>query len=483
MTETNRNGDITREVRSRIARTIRDRDLITAGDLVILGLSGGPDSSCLFDVLLSLREEMGFSLRTVHVNHGLRPGVCDEEQAFVESWCRREGVPCRAIRVDCHAYAEEHGLTDEEAGRELRYAAFYAEAVLWRRDLEGSPKDGAAVKICVAQNENDQAETILQRLVRGTGTDGLAGIPYKRKGDEDTLIVRPLLDVDRKSIEDYCLERDLSPRIDQSNLEPVYTRNKIRLELLPYLRDNFNPNIEETLARMGRIAAEDKAYLAAESERALAQLTTERDDTMFGMSRGRLAGLDPAIRHRVVRLALKELGLDRDVERTHLLAADRLLTSGKSSGTTEFPAGYTLRVSYETAEFLAPGQAPMLEEPEIRVRTRTAAGFYPGKGQAVFDLDALEQALPKGESLNTMLELRTRRPGDRIRTKGGTKTIQDLFVDDKVPAHLRDRLYLVAVGSEVLWIPRLPSGPRYSASYPFGPETARVLILELDGDV
>ena len=238
MTETNRHGDITREVRSRIARTIRDRDLITAGDLVILGLSGGPDSSCLFYVLLSLREEMGFSLRTVHVNHGLRPGVCDEEQAFVESWCRREGVPCRAIRVDCHAYAEEHGLTDEEAGRELRYAAFYAEAVLWRRDLEGSPKDGAAVKICVAQNENDQAETILLNLKRGAGIRGLAGMRPKSTNPmspDGVPVVRPLLCTTRDYIEYYLRDkRHLKWVTDSTNRDTSISRNAIREQLKSY---------------------------------------------------------------------------------------------------------------------------------------------------------------------------------------------------------------------------------------------------------
>ncbi|MDD7216480.1 MAG: tRNA lysidine(34) synthetase TilS, partial [Firmicutes bacterium] len=238
-------------MKKKILKTIREHNLITEGMHIVLGLSGGPDSVCLFSVLTELAGEMNLTLHPVHINHRFRPGAAEEDQAYVEELCRSNGLSCRSFVYDCPAMAREQKLTPEEAGRKARYEAFFKVA----GEIHASGVPASKIAVAVAQNANDQCETILFRILRGTGTDGLSGIAYKRKGQGGFHVIRPLLDITRDEIEKYCADRNLNPRIDHTNSETVYTRNRIRLELIPYLADNFNSNIVETVNRLGRIAA------------------------------------------------------------------------------------------------------------------------------------------------------------------------------------------------------------------------------------
>ena len=313
---------------------IQNEELLHEGMHVIIGLSGGPDSVCLFDLLCRLADDMRLQLYPVHVNHQFRPGAAEADQAFTEALCVERGWPCRSFVYDCARIAAEKNLTSEEAGRKARYEAFgIVAAELLRRGIAAQN-----VAIAIAQNANDQAETILFRILRGTGTDGLAGIAKKRyetvrydaaevseeargqnrqrtdqlcgqaaaevneeargaytqeqaqhsanEGKETGMreelcpcddarraaepvktaiariaVVRPLLETQRAEIEQYLSERGMTACIDQTNAEPIYTRNQIRLELLPYLATRYNENIITALNRLGRIAQSDKAYL------------------------------------------------------------------------------------------------------------------------------------------------------------------------------------------------------------------------------
>jgi tRNA(Ile)-lysidine synthase len=230
---------------------------------------------CLFSVLNELKDDLGITLHAVHVNHGFRPGAADEDQKYVETLCAECGVESTSFLYDCNAIAEEHGLSSEEAGRKVRYESFLkiaAELV-----QKGIPEE--KIKIAVAHNADDQAETVLFRLLRGTGTDGLAGMAYSRM-EKNICVIRPLLDTWREDIEAYCAAQGLNTRTDHTNLQPIYTRNKIRLDLIPYLQDNFNANIMETLGRLSRIAD-----MFAETERHLTsqvQGLFEGDDPFHG---------------------------------------------------------------------------------------------------------------------------------------------------------------------------------------------------------
>lgn len=385
-----------------VRQTIRSHDLIHRGDHIVLGLSGGPDSVCLFHLLQRLAGELDLKIHPVHINHQFRPGAAERDQAYVEELCARAAEaaevaggacgkgparagacvsPCRSFVVDVNAMAEELGMTSEEAGRKARYDAFVQVAGELAGETAGGPDaelartdgldpelarpsgpDAPRVVIAVAQNANDQAETILHRVLRGTGTDGLSGIAYKRS-ERGTPVIRPLLDVPRSEIEAYCQENHLDPVIDHTNNEPIYTRNKIRLEILPLL-EQYNPNIVAGLTRLGRIAAADKECLWKEADAAYGKLRQAADSGEDGpaggcakntpagddqeapvvLDREGLAALPEAIRHRVIARAFSDVGLASDISEERLQAADAIILKKQAPKTVEFPRGHRLTV-------------------------------------------------------------------------------------------------------------------------------------------
>lgn len=342
----------------KVIRTIEEHDLIEKGQHIVLGLSGGPDSVCLFHVLMRLRERLDITVHPVHINHKLRPGEAERDQAYVEELCRRTGTGCRVFTVDCGAMAKELGMTGEEAGRIARYDAFRETAEDIASSLAENGAKGSCVKGCgakktdaksrvriaVAHNADDQAETILFRLLRGTGTDGLAGMAYRR-GDAGFEIIRPLMDVSRKEIEEYCDAEKLEPVIDHTNNEAVYSRNRIRLELIPYLEDGYNVNMKETLVRLGRIASEDRDYIWSCVEKAYAELAEKRAADAVVMDREKLAATHSAVRHRLVMRAFADIGLEKDISEERLKAADAIIGKKQAPKTVEFPRGYRLEVA------------------------------------------------------------------------------------------------------------------------------------------
>ena len=296
----------------KVQETIASHNLIKSDEHIVLGLSGGPDSVCLFHILLRLRQTLGIRLHPVHVNHGLRPGAAERDQNYVEELCREHGVSCKVIAADCRELAGAWHMTSEEAGRKLRYDAFYDEARQIAEKLVaehgGSPDDFSEhIRIAVAHNADDQAETILFRVLRGTGTDGLAGIAYERK-ERGFSVIRPILDIPRKEIEEYCREHDLSPVEDHTNHQSIYARNKIRLELLPELEKEYNENVRGALLRLGKIAASDSDYLQQCAEEALQEFLRETSSDEVVLERDGLAGIHEALRHRILLQSFARLG-------------------------------------------------------------------------------------------------------------------------------------------------------------------------------
>lgn len=378
-----------------VRQTIMSHNLIQQGDYIVLGLSGGPDSVCLFHVLMRLAAEYELTIHPVHINHKFRPGAAEQDQQYVEDLCAKAGLSCHTFVVDVNALAAERGMTSEEAGRQVRYDAFYQVAEEVAKKVEDKaaqallagvqpgcsgagaqhdPSPAPGVRIAVAQNANDQAETILHRILRGTGTDGLSGIAYKRY-ERGIPVIRPLLDVPRTEIEAYCSENGLDPVTDHTNNEPIYTRNKIRLELLPML-EKYNENIVGTLTRLGRIAAADKEYLWKETERAFEQLqltaesakakhetqTQEHEDPAqkyVTLDRAGLADLPDAIRHRVIAKAFGEIGLTSDISEERLRAADEIIKKKQAPKKVQFPRGYSLIVKQGRVLFCTPGRVAL----------------------------------------------------------------------------------------------------------------------------
>jgi tRNA(Ile)-lysidine synthase len=321
----------------KVRRTVEEHKLIDNKQHIVMGLSGGPDSVCLFHILIRLSKEYNLTIHPVHVNHKFRPGAAERDQAYVEELCMKYGLECRTFVVDCNTLAQELHMTSEEAGRKARYDAFYQVA----QEVSGGDFD--SVKIAVAQNANDQAETILFRLLRGTGTDGLAGIAYERK-ERGISVIRPILDIYRNEIEEYCAKNDLDPVIDHTNNEEIYARNKIRLDLLPYLEEKYNENMKASLVRLGRIASQDKDYIWQQVEKEYNRIAEETTERVI-MNREALSRMHLAIRHRVMLKAFERIGLDKDVSEERLKAADQIIDKKQAPKTVQFPRGYKLVVA------------------------------------------------------------------------------------------------------------------------------------------
>ena len=424
-------------MKQRVLETIKTHELLEDGTHIVLGLSGGPDSVCLFDVLLELSAVKNFQIHPVHVNHKFRPGDAERDQEYVEELCRQRGLTCRTFTVDCNALAREEGLTSEEAGRKARYDAFFETAQGITQELaqgfaqelageleqhctqEPSMPGTDKIAIAVAQNANDQAETILFRMLRGTGTDGLAGIAYKRY-ERGFAIVRPLLDVPRDEIEKYCEERNLSPRIDHTNNELIYARNKIRLELLPMLREKFNPNIIETINRLGKNAAADKDYLAQQARAAYEAALEDADgrDCTVEVTTAKLDEMHRAVRMRVYNYLLADVGMEENLTEGQLEAIEKVRISQSPSAMCDLADGFRVYKIYDRIRFCR--EAETEEGRQLRMRFISAEKYAKElKTARALDADGGETArvvgifaLPPGAEDSVCI--RKRRDGDVI---------------------------------------------------------------------
>lgn len=478
-------------LKEKIDRTVSKHEMLRQGDHVIMGISGGPDSLTMFLYFLMVARERGLYLHAVHVNHMLRGEDADNDQKFVEKLCQNTRVSLRSVRFDCAKYAKDRNMTLEEAGRKVRYESFDEEA----RRIVSEGADEGAVKIATAHNLDDQAETILLRILRGTGTDGLAGIQYMTKDEAGFWRIRPMLDISRAEIREYCEEQGLVPREDKTNEDTMYSRNRIRKELMPVL-ETYNPKIREALARLAGSAEEDRAYFRDAAEDAAARAVTEIGEGYLILSGKVLRELPGAVRKRLYVQALSELGFKEDFTYAHLSKADELLRGDSPSAKILLPHGFYITRRYEDLKFVSAEAGQQDHAPsglDVSIGTpEDAAELLKRKNgkAAAFDLKKFREKY--GDSAEERLELRTREPGDTISVRiggedsasgkqFGRKKIQDLYVDRKVPKDARDEIRYVACGSDVLFIPESPwAGLRaqYAADLSFGENTKEVLLVE-----
>ncbi len=483
----------------RIEEIIKSKDMINSGDMVIAGLSGGPDSLCMFDVLMALSKKMDFSLAAVHVNHRFRPIEAEKDQKFVEKFSEERGVPCKSFVFQCEKIAAERGISSEEAGRFARYTAFYDAA---RSYMEQDGFKGEQIKIALAHNANDQAETLMMRIIRGTGTDGLAGIEYIREGELNTRIIRPILDIYREEIEEYCNAKNLNPRIDHTNSQPIYTRNKIRLELLPKIKEEYNGNIAESLNRLGKAAKEDKEFFDAQVDDFMEDAATViQNGKVTGISVGLepLRNLHRAVRKRIIRRAFDMIGLEQGISAVHIEGAEAIIRGDKTSAVREFPKGYCVAVSYGEVRFFKNDEETLGHISREDLKKKVKISIVPNMGEiremskngskryAAFDLEKIVEKWGDN-ALEDLLKIRTRSRGDWIRPLGmkGRKKLQDIFVDEKVYRECRDKVPVVAVYDEILWIigddtsgfsTGLKRG-RVSENYRLTESTRNIVLLE-----
>ncbi len=420
--------------------------LIARGERVAVALSGGKDSVCLADLLLTLSASMRFSLSAVHVHHGIREAASRDE-AFVLDFCAARGIPLTVIHVDAPALAKREKLSLEAAARRLRYEAF-----------EGLPVD----KIALAHHQGDQAETLLMHLLRGSGTDGLSAMRPSRGP-----YIRPLLCLASFETEAYNREKGLDWVEDETNADCRFTRNRIRRELMPLL-ESFNPRAEETLSRAAELFADESDYLRAEAER-LWQADGCR------LSCKTLASLPSAAARRLVRRFLEENGGLTDIGACHI--EEVLALAGEEEGKRRsLPGDLTLQkkdgiiipciVSFSAPAF-TPHSLPIPGRCELPGGYTLQAEITAAPGrEALLSAGPLEEWIALPEEPGALC-LRLRQPGDYLRIRTGkdgalgTKKLQDYLVDAGIPAEERDKTVLLAKGREVVWV----IGHRLSDAY------------------
>ena len=490
---------MTAGLKDKILNTVNARGLLEEGHHIVTGLSGGPDSVCMFHFLNSIAGEWSLVLHAVHVNHRLRPGDAEKDQEYARKLCEEYGWDLEVDSFDCAAEAERQKISTEEAGRRRRYRALALAAERLRE--KGVPAD--RIRIAVAHHADDQAETILFRLLRGTGTDGLSGMSYKRSDPYGNLIIRPLLDCTKAEILEYCRLHGLEPRFDKTNDEPLYARNRIRLELIPYL-EQYNPKIRQALIRLSGIAGTDGDYFDKASRDALKAVRAGSGEGFVVLDGCSLRKLHKAIRTRVLKKALQALGLEEDLTYRSLEAADELLFYHSPSARVDLARGFRAVKIYDNIRLEAPGQAEdkrMTRLPGFSVRIVEKEGYRPeteadaeeprggesdgsrrGRKQAaVFDAGEMEARF--GPDFAGRIRGRCRSAGDFIAIRGGRKKLQNLFVDQKIPKDQRDRIPFAAIGKEVLFIPsHEESGfrARYSAVAAVKSQTKILLIIEYE---
>lgn len=441
--------------------------MLSPNDNVLIALSGGPDSVCLTIILDKLRDNFNLSLSAIYINHGLRPDEIDKEESSCRRLCDTLGINFYTASIDVKGYAEMKRMNLQESARELRYQVLHDYA----RRIDAN-------RIALGHNADDQVETILMRLIRGTGRKGLLGIPPVRGR-----IIRPLIEIERREIEDFLLSQ--SPRvefmIDSSNLKTDYLRNWIRIKIIPELKSQ-NPNLIETVSRSSIILSEEDAYLDMLTSKAMLRLVSKRDDESVELFLLPLESLDRPIMRRVIIKAISEIIPFKGVDFVHIEDIIKLIRDGKSGDLVTLPDGLRVIKKYSTLLISIKGRAEVQSRPlnvpeelylnEINAIIRTNLSLEldkngDGKRKAIFDLDTLK--LP--------LQVRKRREGDYfcpIGMGGKKKKLQDFFVDEKIPRDERDSIPIIVSDNDIIWV----AGYRMDERFKPTEKTKRFLIIE-----
>jgi len=441
-------------VRRRVHEALKRTGLAPGGRLVA-AVSGGPDSLSMLDALADLRNALDLRLHAAHLDHGLRGDASREDAVFVEELCRKRGIPCTVERADTEAFRQRRHLSLEQAARQVRYG-FLA------RVASGQ----GAHAIAVAHTSDDQAETVLMHVIRGSGLTGLRGmaeLTHTVFDSNEATVVRPILSVSRRDTEAYCHALGLEPRLDETNLSLKPARNRVRSELLPLL-EQYNPAVREALVRLSRSAARDAAYIESAVDEAWDRIA-RRDEAGVSLDRSAFQGLAPAIQSHLLRRAVRVVKGDlEDVEQNHVDGMARLM-AGSAGRSLDLPGGVRFSVGYDRAWIASGGceelALPPLEgEHTVQVPGQTV---LPGwrivatiseRGKVMADPAASLAAVLDYDSVGENLRVRPRKRGDRFQPKGmpQPKKLQDFMVDSRIPRSLRDRVPLVVSERGIAWV-------------------------------
>jgi tRNA(Ile)-lysidine synthase len=476
---------------SKVIDFIQRYSLIPRKELVVVGVSGGADSVCLLHVLAKWQKGLGIKLHVAHLNHQLRGAESEADAEYVSNLAGSLGIPITVDSQNVAAYRAERNCSIEEAARELRYA-FLARVA----------REVGAHRIATGHTRDDQVETILMHILRGTGITGLCGLapcsPIPSRSCQlsavgcHLLAIRPLLDITREETASYCQKHQLEPRIDSSNLSPSFFRNRLRLHLLPLLRQ-YNPSIDQALLRLADIAKEDNAFIEQQASGLWEEVARQENNAIY-LNKKQMASLPIALQRHLLRVAVTKLAGDvRDIEASHIEAARSLLNKSASKrislphglichggykelAITRLPSATASPFSVIASEARQsqfppcpfpslPGEFPLKVPGQTvlpgwnvvarivreRLTSQSSQGVlgtsertYQSNLVAHFDL----------HKTGIKLFVRQRRPGDRFQPLGmGTpKKLSEFMVDAKIPRPWRGRIPIVCSLQQIIWV-------------------------------
>lgn len=422
-------------------------------DKILVCVSGGPDSVALLYLLNSLKKEFNLKLHIAHLNHMMRKQDAEKDALFVKKIAKRLKIPITIDKKDVPAFIRQTKASPEEAARIIRYN-FFAEVA----------KKVKANKIATGHTLDDQAETVLMRLIKGAGTEGLRGIPPKRRLNNLT-IIRPLIETQRTEILKFLKTKRIKPRLDTSNLKTFYFRNKIRKELIPLL-ERYNPNIKQTLSRMAQVLDDDYGYLEKLKEDAFKK-SCQVKDTDIQINTNRFTKLPVSLQKGVLRKAIKLIKGDlQKITYQHCDELYRLINERKTGSVVDLPQKIkAVKKQHKIIFTLNPKPKTLHLTPISKVLNMPGVTKIPALKKSI------EAKILKGpikikkvrsknteyvdfDKIDLPIIVRTKRPGDRIRPLGmrGYKKLQDIFVDEKIPPYKRNRILILETGGRIIWV-------------------------------
>lgn len=444
---------------------IKNESLIEADDSILLGVSGGPDSLTMLDLFNRIKDDFNFELVVFHLNHKFRDEATEEAE-FVAGVCNKLQIRAIIEEFDVPSLVEKEGLSPEEAARQVRF-----------NKMRNHAADLNVKKVALAHNKDDLVETIFLNIFRGTGLKGLAGI-YPVNEMDGLKFIHPLLNMYRQEIENYCQFRNLEPRYDPTNEETIYTRNKIRHDVIPYVEKEINSGLKDVMYQMSSIVREENEFLAQQADKSLADVTIEQDKARIVLSLSGLREMAGVLRRRVIQkviYSLKEKSVDLYYD--HFRAIETLICDSTTGKKLDLPDEIKVKRTYNRIIFRQGKFSPPLHNYSFKLEVpgavklpaskciRTEVGnkeqnwqARAGKAEICF-CDAVKVALP--------LKVRNRRNGDRFCPLGmkGVKKVKDFFIDEKIPNIKRDRVPIVIDNQgRIIWIAGMRMDDRFKVT-------------------
>ena len=451
----------------KVKKNIVKYELLQKGDKIVVGISGGADSICLVHILLALKDEFEIEIYGVHINHGIRKETARRDEEYVRAFCEKYRIPFFCFERDIPKIAKQEKLSEEEAGRKIRYECF-------REVLE---KLGAN-KIAVAHHQNDQAETLVLHLCRGSGIQGLVGIRPKRDN-----IIRPLLFVTRGEIEQYLLENEIFYQEDETNQDIIYARNKVRHEILPKL-EMINPRTVEHMARTCEMMQETVDFLQKIVQSEVERLV-EKEENRRSIFIQSLGEVDLFLQKQLIKNMIEEMAkAKKDISAAHIMSVLSLM---------EKEVGKKINLPYHL-EAIREYEKIIIQKKRNEKRSQTEVEYLLKEGEQSFPEFGFqiltEERRYFGEEISkktytkyfdyakikSSVVLRHRRAGDYLimNAKGEKKSLKRLFIDEKIPRQDRDNILLLADGSHIIWI----VGKRISEYYKVTDTTKNILVVQ-----